>query len=249
MPSLTLITNNRPSELQRVFPHFPYNFLTFRPCAQSTTFEIIEINSNFMDIKIVQKDQRLVAGIIQGEMHWHGMSIALQGYTKSTIVDSTQRIIFDENSKKIIIEFLRPENLIQGIRIVDSSFMESSEQHDSTKILKFWLHGAGNLDIYVWANELNEFSQFLIIVGEHFVEWSDSQIGTTLQSGICKKNGIIKTPLNEQIEYVFTFTYPFHAFAVEQAKKIMQLIHFNSERILLPYHVGEFLSRKLSLLP
>lgn len=237
-----IIKNDSPIEEKRLFPRFPYNFLTFSP--GDKVYEIIDITKDCIVFNVVldgEENQNLfkVNDKISGKIHWHGLEIILSGIVES-IIDSRVEISFIHSQKSLISldEFLNIENLMKGLRPLHNSSFDI--EHPPT--LKYWLHGDGPLDLFFWVYENNEYSSFQMILLHDFIEWID---GKGLRTGQAQRKRIIETPLISEDEYRVLIDPVLNNQRIEKGLIFLDLIKEHPKYPLIPLPAMEFLRRNL----
>lgn len=236
---LSLIKTGYQDIEKRVFPRFPFNYLTFK--AQNgleRVFAVKDISYTGMQLSLKDGGHPYKSGQdLQGVLHWRGASLELSAEVKWV---HGQRLGVEFNAGKHfesqIKNFLSFDNIIKGMRALHHSTLDLDLPSD----LSYWLQADGPVEIFVWCHKDGEISRFQMIMMESFVEYQD---GKGLKSGRVLTKRDLDTPLVQEDEFVFEMDERISeerlAFAKEITKRIPD--HFLPERVL------EFLRLKLGL--
>lgn len=233
---LNLIKTEYKETEKRVFPRFPFTYLTFKANkGEGQVFEVLNISFTGMQISLknggceFKPEEKIV-----GELHWRGASIEIEGDIKWVKGQRLGVAFAEELTKKAVPDFLSIENIVAGMRPVHDSGLDIEMPNN----LKYWLRADGPVEVFVWEHNDHEISRFQIILMDHFVEWED---GKGLRTGdvINKRN--VETPLNAEDEYVFEIDETCDEEKIKFAGRIIENVPEN----FLPVTVTDFLSRKI----
>lgn len=214
---LNLVKSDFEKLEKRVFPRFPFCYLTFKSSKENAhVFEIKDISSSGMQLGLKngthqwQEEQK-----IHGQIHWLGKELDVVGDIKWT----TQRRLGVEFSNKPslrekINDFLCVKNFARSIRPVHQMDLGS----DLPARLKYWLRSDGPVEVFIWQHADGEFAKFQVLVMENFIEWSD---GEGLQTGRIISKRDIDTPLIAEDEIVFKMDTGLDDEKIEIAKKLI----------------------------
>ena len=232
--SFNLIKNEKHREEKRVFPRFPFCFLTFKIGDQ--VFEIKDISQTGMQLALkdgghkIPKDQQ-----VSGVAHWMGKEISLQGQVKWT---TSKRLgVKFENDQKFknkIADFLSIDNIVQTLKPLHRPEFEL----ELPRKLKYWLRADGPTEIFLWCHDDGEFSRFQFMIMDTFIEWED---GEGLQTGKVLSKRNVDTPLICEDEIVFAIENDVDSGKINLAKRLLESIDHG----LLPDDVVQFLMRKM----
>jgi hypothetical protein len=233
---LNLVENDFPNLEKRVFPRFPFGFVTFQAKGHRT-FEVVDISKSGMQLEL--KDGEHTYGVgqsIEGSVHWLKADLRISGQVQWA---SGRRIgvAFKGSDKSFaeVINLLSIENLAAGLKPLHQTDLGLEVPTN----LKFWLRNDGPVEVFVWQHSNREYSQFQVIIMEHFIEWMD---GEGVKTGRVLTKRDLETPLFSEDEFVFQIDEKNSEerlnLALELIKKIPEG-HLSSE-------VKEFMLFKLS---
>ncbi|MBF0362319.1 MAG: PilZ domain-containing protein [Oligoflexia bacterium] len=241
---LNLIKSEFARQEKRVFPRFPYCFLTFRSDKQdineSKIFEVKDISFTGMQLALKNGEHNYKEkDVLKGNIHWLGMELTIKGVVKWV---SSDRIGLAFNREKALIssirDFLSIKNIVMGIKSIHNSQHDFSIELPSS--LKYWLRADGLLEIFIWQHKDGEFSKFQILMLENFVEWED---GIGLKSGRALGRKDIETPLSVDGEFTFEID---HELDISKLNLFSDIISHLEEKHL-PRNVIQFLELKLKI--
>jgi hypothetical protein len=237
---LNLIKTDFKEIEKRVFPRFPFSYLTFKGSnrTDSNVFEVMDISNLGMQLCLKNGGHDYTAGNeIEGTVHWKGAALKTNGtvkWVKGTRlgVSFVESIDFEEKVKK----FLSVKNIIAGMRPVHNSGLDL----DIPANLKFWLRADGPVELFIWQHADCELAKFQFILLDHFVEWED---GKGLRTGhvLSKKDN--DTPLNFEDEFMFQFQEELNDSVIEMAQGVIKEIPTD----FLNQDVSDFLKTKIGL--
>jgi len=238
---LNLIKSDYKETQKRILPRFPFTYLTFKdnhPDCSNHVFEVKDIS--YTGMQLIKKDGELGYALnsrIEGELHWKGISLRLQGLVK-WVNGNTLGVGFSKDIDFVesIQNFFSVENIISSMKPIHKAQMDI----DIPANLRYWIRGDGQVEVFVWQHNDHEFMKFVIIFLRRFVEWEDAK---GIQSGKIIVNRDIDTPLSQEDEFVFEIDQKLDQ---EKIDFSLQLVR-NMTDELLPQHVREFLLFKLGL--
>lgn len=236
---LSLIKTDFQEIEKRVFPRFPFSYLTFK--AQNGTdhvFAVKDISFTGMQLSLIDGGHPFKNGQnVAGELHWKGASLALDAEVKWV---HGQRLGVEfsnsKNFEKEIKCFLSIENIIRGMRALHKTPMDLELPGD----LHYWLQADGPVEVFVWCHKDGEISRFQLIMMESFVEYQD---GKGLKSGRVLTKRDLDTPLVTEDEFIFEMDERLDDERLDFAREIVGHIPEN----FLPSSVFDFLRLKLSI--
>ncbi|MBF0299626.1 MAG: PilZ domain-containing protein [Oligoflexia bacterium] len=241
---LNLIKNEFARQEKRIFPRFPYCFLTFKSEETETDcskiFEVKDISYTGMQLALKNGEHKCKEkDLIKGEIHWLGMEILIKGNIK-WIDDERVGVAFNREKALMnnIRDFLSIKNMIIGLKAIHNSKQDFSMELPN--LLKYWLRADGLLEIFIWQHKDGEFSRFQMIMLENFIEWED---GVGLKTGHALGKRDIETPLNEEGEFTFEMDQELDVTKINLFTDITN--HLNEK--FLPQDVIQFLQMKLKI--
>jgi hypothetical protein len=233
---LNLIKTEFKETEKRVFPRFPFTYLTFK--AEGGRDHVFQVqNISFTGMQISLKDGGCdfkPKDLIKGDLHWRGASITIKGDIK-WVEGQRLGIAFDESlSKETIPNFLSVDNIVAGMRPVHSSGLDIEMPNN----LKYWLRADGPFEVFVWEHNDHDISKFQVILMDSFVEWED---GKGLRTGNVLGRKDVETPLNNEDEFTFEIDGNCDVEKIKFASRIIN----NLPEDYLPESVTDFLVRKI----
>lgn len=233
---LNLIKTDYKETEKRVFPRFPFTYLTFKPSSgEEQVFQVLNISYTGMQISLKDGGCEFKPdSSIEGELHWRGASIEIKGSVK-WVQGQRLGVAFEEElTKTTIPKFLSIENIVAGMRPVHDSGLDIEMPNN----LKYWLRADGPVEVFVWEHNDHEISRFQIILMDSFVEWED---GKGLRTGNVLNKRDVETPLSGTDEYMFEIDESGDEDKIRFAAQIISNVPEN----YLPQNVSDFLSRKI----
>lgn len=234
--ALNLVKTDFTEVEKRVFPRFPYCFLTFKGEGKMT-FEVKDISYTGMQLSLkdgahnYQADQE-----ITGDIHWRGKTMEAKGVVR-WINGSRLGVAFTEDSafQEEIKSFLSVDNIVESMRPLHNSQMDLELPSN----LKYWLRTDGPVELFVWQHNDGELARFQLVMLENFVEWED---GRGLKTGRVLTKRDLDTPLVTEDEFVFQMDEGVLDHKVDFGMEIIAKLppHY------LPEHTKDFLKLKLS---
>ena len=195
---LNLVESDFEQLEKKIFPRFPFCFLTFKTQKNDHTYEVKDISHSGMQLALRMGEHALKTDeTISGLLHWNGTELPVSG----TIKWATQM--------RAGVEFapLNPlrEQISQLLDLaVFATRLKPVHQMDYgvdiPARLKFWLRSDGPVEIFVWQHGDGEIARIEILMMENFVEWEDTK-GLKTARVISKRD--IDTPLLTEDEFVF----------------------------------------------
>jgi len=235
---LNLIKTDFEQTEKRIFPRFPFNYLTFKNSgSDALVFEIKDISFTGMQLCLKDGGHSFTNDSdISGTLHWQKASLDATGTVKWV---SGKRIGVefshsDEFEAKVK-NFLSIENMIDSLRPIH----EFSAGIEVPANLKFWLRADGPFEVFVWRHNDGELSRFQFLMMERFVEWED---GVGVKTGRIISKRDLDTPLLTEDELVFSVDEGVNTDAISFAQDILE----NIGPEFLPEEAKEFLKLKLN---
>lgn len=235
---LNLIKTDFEQTEKRIFPRFPFNYLTFKSSgSDSLVFEIKDISFTGMQLCLKDGGHSFTAGSdISGTLHWQKASLDAVGKVKWV---SGKRVgvefKVDDTFEKNVQNFLSVENMVDSLRPIH----EFSAGVEVPANLKYWLRADGPFEVFVWRHNDGELSRFQFLMMERFVEWED---GVGIRTGRIISKRDLDTPLITEDELVFSLDESVNTAAVEFAQDILS----NIGPEFIPQEANDFLKLKLN---
>ncbi len=236
---LSLINTGYKDIEKRVFPRFPFSYLTFKAQnGMERVFAVKDISYTGMQLSLKDGGHPYKSGQeVDGVLHWRGASLELSAEVKWV---HGPRLGVEFNAGKHfenqIKEFLSFDNIIRGMRALHKTQMELDLPSD----LSYWLQADGPVEVFVWCHKDGEISRFQMIMMESFVEYQD---GKGLKSGRVLTKRDLDTPLVQEDEFVFEMDERICDERLAFAREITKRIPSD----YLPVQVTDFLRLKLGL--
>lgn len=234
---LNLIKTDFEQTEKRIFPRFPFNYLTFKNSGnEPLVFEIKDISFTGMQLCLKDGGHKFTSGSdISGTLHWQKASLEASGLVKWVSgkrigVKFSQNHAFDANVKK----FLSIENMIDSLRPIH----EFSVGVEMPANLKYWLRADGPFEVFVWRHNDGELSRFQFLMMERFVEWQD---GVGIKTGRIVSKRDLDTPLITEDELIFSVDEGVNSDAINFAQDILD----NIGPEFIPVEARDFLKMKL----
>ncbi|OUR97268.1 hypothetical protein A9Q84_13155 [Halobacteriovorax marinus] len=236
---LNLIKTDFEQTEKRIFPRFPFSYLTFKNSGKSVdqhVFEIKDISYTGMQLCLKDGGHEFTPGLdINGTVHWQKASLDTIGKVKwvngSRIgVEFSSENGFDQEVK----DFLSIENMVSSLRPIH----DFSLGLEVPANLKYWLRADGPFEVFVWRHNDGELSRFQILMMEKYVEWED---GVGVKTGRILSKRDLDTPLITEDELVFAVDEGVNAENISLSLEILR----NIGPEFLPTEANEFLQRKL----
>lgn len=235
---LNLIKTGYQEVEKRIFPRFPFCFLTFKGnSGRNHAFEVVDISFTGMQLGLKSGGHSYTEGQeISGAVHWKGESLEISGVVK-WVRGQRLGVKFSQNDSLLggIKKFLSVENIVRSMRPVHGSDIDM----DMPSNLKFWVRADGPFEIFVWRHNDGEVARFQIIMMEHFVEWQD---GKGLKTGRVISKRDLDTPLICEDEIVFQIDEAIDDHKMTMASELVQALGEGH----LPEGARSFLGLKLS---
>ncbi|MBT7609007.1 MAG: hypothetical protein HN576_04585 [Bacteriovoracaceae bacterium] len=237
---LNLIKTDYKDIEKRIFPRFPFSYLTFKgnEKSEAQVFEVKDISFLGMQLNLKNGGHSYITGHeIEGTVHWKGAVLKTIGVVKWVRgtrigVSFNETIDFEDKVKK----FLSVKNIIAGMRPVHSSGLDLEMPAN----LKYWLRADGPVELFIWQHADCELSKFQFILLDHFLEWED---GKGLRSGHIVSKEDNDTPLTFEDELMFQFDEMLNLNIVEMAQGVVREIPID----FLNQEVSDFLKTKIGL--
>lgn len=238
---LSLIKNEQKETEKRIFPRFPFTYLTFKGPEGSTGNHVFEVRDiSYTGMQLILKDgghEYKLDQQIEGELHWKGLSLEILGKVK-WINGSNLGVGFPKDSdfQDKIHRFFSVDNIVSSMKAIHATDMEL----DIPASLRYWIRGDGQVEIFVWQHNDNEFKKFEVIFLRQFVEWED---GKGIRTGKIIVNRDVDTPLMPEDEFIFEIDSDLDKEKVDFAVQLIKAM----PQHLLPAETQEFLSFKLGV--
>lgn len=235
---LNLIKTDFKDVEKRIFPRFPFSYLTFKgkDKAERNVFEVMDISFSGMQLCLKNGGHAYVVGHeIEGTVHWKGATLNTKGTVKwvqgSRLgVSFVESLDFEDRVKK----FLSIENIIAGMRPIHDSGLDLEIPAN----LKYWLRADGPVEVFVWQHKDRELAKFQFILLDYFLEWED---GRGLRTGSVVSKEDTDTPLALEDEFLFEFHDHLNQDVIEMAQGVISQVPIE----FLNQDVMDFLKTKL----
>lgn len=236
---LNLIKTDFEQTEKRIFPRFPFSYLTFKADSTSSernVFEIKDISYTGMQLCLKDGGHDFTPGRqINGTVHWQKASLDTIGTVKWV---SGSRIGVEFSSEngfdKSVKNFLSIENMVDSLRPIHNFSLELEMPAN----LKYWLRADGPFEVFVWRHNDGELSRFQVLMMENFVEWED---GVGVKTGRIISKRDLDTPLITEDELVFSVDEGVNGEMISMSLEILK----NIGPEFLPTEANEFLRMKL----
>jgi hypothetical protein len=217
---LNLVKSDFEKLEKRVFPRFPFCYLTFKASSEcGHVFEIKDISSTGMQLGLKNGTHKWEqAEQIHGQIHWHGMELDIAGNIKWT-TDKRLGVEFSTKPtlREKITNFLSVKNFANSLKPIHKMNMDT----ELPAKLKYWLRADGPVEIFVWQHSDGELARFEILIMENFIEWADGQ---GLKTGRIMSKRDIDTPLITEDEFVFKMDSVIDDAKIDNAKNLVRNI-------------------------
>ena len=217
---LNLVKSDFEKLEKRVFPRFPFCYLTFKPSSQfGHVFEIKDISSTGMQLGLKNGSHEWEESEqIAGQIHWHGMELDIAGDIKWT-TDKRLGVEFSNKPslREKIADFLDVKNFATSLKPIHKMDLGG----ELPAKLKYWLRSDGPVEIFVWQHSDGELAKFQVLIMENFIEWAD---GEGLKTGRIISKRDIDTPLITEDEFVFKIDPVIDDQKIETACKLISNI-------------------------
>ncbi len=195
---LNLIKTDFKETEKRVFPRFPFSYLTFKINNDEKTFEVKDISYSGMQLSLKDGGHEYKVGEeVEGMVHWRSATLKTTGKVQWVSgqrlgIEFDSESSFEEEMKK----FLSIDNIVAGMRPVHQTGLDLEIPAN----LKYWLRADGPVEVFVWCHKDCEHSRFQILLLENFVEWED---GKGIKTGKVVTKRDLDTPLISEDEFIF----------------------------------------------
>ncbi|MAX66138.1 MAG: PilZ domain-containing protein [Bacteriovoracaceae bacterium] len=216
-PHLSLVQSDFKKLEKRTLPRFPFCFLIFK-CSQNENhvFEVKDISFSGMQLALKSGEHNIKQNeSITGNIHWQGKELEVRGHVKWS---TPSRLGVEFSSQKEMRDSVARFLAIEEIAKIMKPVHELDYGVDIPTRLKYWLRADGPVELFIWQHNDNEFSQFQILMMEHFVEWEDGK-GLKTARVVSKRD--VDTPLINEDEIVFKID---EAIDDQKIKRAAQLI-------------------------
>lgn len=232
-----LIKSDFEQQEKRVFPRFPFCYLTFKTDSDRRVFEVKDISHTGMQLANRFGDGIFRMGeTVQGSIHWLGHEMKLSGKIMWS-TDGRAGIEFVKRSEtaESIKKFLGEDRLLAALKPLHK--VDYGAELPAN--LKYWLRSDGPVELFVWQHHDREFSHFQVLLLENFVEWQD---GVGLKTGRIMSKRNVDTPLMDEDELLFRVDQGLDDDKLHRVRSLVGRIPSD----LLQGEVKDFLLMKLS---
>ncbi len=196
---LSLIKTDYKETEKRIFPRFPFSYLTFKgEQSGSKTFEVKDISFTGMQLSLRDGGHEYTNGQeIEGDLHWKSAQLKVKGQVQ-WVKGARLGVHFneDKNMSQEIRQFLSIDNIMKSMKALHLSTLDVELPQN----LDAWLQADGPVEVFIWNHSDSEVAQFQIIMLDSFVEYED---GKGLRSGSVMTKRDLDTPLVKEDEFVF----------------------------------------------
>jgi len=196
---LNLVKSDLEQLEKKVFPRFPFCYLTFKSSQYDThVFEVKDISQTGMQLSLKNGEHPLKESEqIHGVLHWGKNKLEISGDVKWT-TDKRLGVEFSNKPslRTNVTDFLSVENFASSLKPIHK--MDYGVELPAR--LKFWLRSDGPVELFVWKHNDGELSRFELLIMENYIEWADGQ---GLKTGRILSKRDIDTPLINEDEFVF----------------------------------------------
>ena len=196
---LSLIKSDVKETEKRVFPRFPFSYLTFKGDSdKDKVFEVKDISHSGMQLSLRDGGHKYVPGSkIKGDLRWRGLNLQASGKVKWVSGPCLGIAFSKEKSFQNKIQcFLSIDNIISSMRPIHETLVDIEFPANLT----YWLRADGQIEVFVWQHNDHEFSKFQVIFMRQFVEWED---GRGIRTGKILSSRDMDTPLSTEDEFTF----------------------------------------------
>jgi hypothetical protein len=195
---LNLIKTDFKETEKRVFPRFPFSYLTFKMNDDEKIFEVTDISHSGMQLSLKDGGHQYKEGeTVNGTVHWRSASLKAKGKVQWV---SGQRlgVSFEQSNsfEQEVKSFLSIDNIVAGMRPIHQTGMDLEVPTN----LKYWIRADGPVEVFVWCHNDSEHSRFQVLMLDNFVEWEDGK-GVKTGKVITKRD--LDTPLITEDEFIF----------------------------------------------
>lgn len=197
---LNLIKTGASKTEKRVFPRFPFSYLTFKGPGNgdAKVFEVKDISFTGMQLSLKDGGHNYASGNdVEGSLHWRGLSLDIIGKVK-WVQGRRLGVAFSLSSEfdQRIKNFLSIDNIVSSMRPVHKAGLDMELPSN----LKYWLRSDGPVEIFIWQHNDGEHSRFQMIMMDNFLEWED---GVGIRTGKVIQKDDLETPLTSEDEFTF----------------------------------------------
>lgn len=233
---LNLVESDFEQLEKKVFPRFPFCFLTFKTDEGELTFEVKDISHSGMQLALRMGAHELkVNDALNGLLHWGSVELHVSGTIKwatemrAGIEFNPTTQLRDQISK--LLDLAAFAGRLKPVHQMDYGVEIPAK-------LKYWLRSDGPVEVFVWQHSDGEIAKVEIIMMENFVEWEDTK-GLKTARVISKRD--IDTPLLTEDEFVFQIDSNIDDVKVSKAARLMN----NISPELMDSSVVSFITMKL----
>ena len=167
---LNLIKNEELELEKRVFPRFPFSYLTFKAQQSDLTFQVVDISFTGLQLSLKDGGHKYVPGQnCCGQVHWKGRHLNIDAQVK-WVNGARLGLAFNHCAQfdKEIRNFLSVDQFVQSMRPLHRLAIDM----DLPAHLKYWLQADGPIEIFVWRHQDGETSRFqMILLAPYCVLW------------------------------------------------------------------------------
>jgi hypothetical protein len=196
---LNLVKTEYQQTEKRIFPRFPFSYLTFQDnSSDQHTYEVKDISYTGMQLSLRSGGHSYQPGdSVSGEIHWRAAKLTVSGKV-AWVKGQCLGLAFEasETLDRGLKEFLSIENIVSGMRPVH----EENIGLELPSNLKYWVRADAPVEIFIWRHKDGELSRFHMILLNNLVEWED---GKGIKTGQIVSKRDLETPLTLEDELLF----------------------------------------------
>lgn len=239
MAHLNLVKSDFEQLEKKVFPRFPFCYLTFK-CDDYDThvFEVKDISQTGMQLALANGEHNIGEDKkINGTLQWSGIKLEVSAVVKWK---TKRRLGVEFNTKpshrENVTDFLSVQNFAKLLKPVHK--MELG--FETPPRLKYWLRCDGPVELFVWQHNDGELAQFEVLIMENYIQWKDGQ-GLKTARIMSKRD--IDTPLITEDEFVIKVDSVIDDNKIDLASALVS--HIDDD--LLTTQCVDFIKMKLGL--
>ena len=198
MAHLNLVKSDFEQLEKKVFPRFPFCYLTFK-CDEYDThvFEVKDISQTGMQLALKNGEHSIAEEKkINGTLHWSGIKLEVSCAVKwTTATRLGVEFSHKPSHRESVDTFLSVQNFARSLKPIHK--MEFG--FEVPPKLKYWLRSDGPVEVFIWQHSDGELAQFEILMMENYIQWKN---GEGLKTARIMSKRDIDTPLITEDEFV-----------------------------------------------
>lgn len=235
---LNLIKNTSGEVEKRVFPRFPFSYLTFKDKGHAQVFEVKDISFTGMQLGLKEGEHNYRLGShVEGTLHWRGQSMSVTSQVKWVQAGNIGvSFNLDKTPREELEDFLSLDNIVASLRPVHNNPFDLELPSN----LKYWLRADAPVEIFVWRHNDGELSKIHVILLNNLLEWED---GKGLRSGRVLSKRDLDSPLVREDEFMFEIDQSVDAEKLHFAQSVVSRLDSGH----LPTEALDFIKLKLGV--